>query len=374
MKKIISLLMVLVVLLCMAVPVGAEEGNTRTVYLKPKYVADDDTWQIVLDDNESTRIDMVLGEDGIFYAEIPEDAVIELFFGDYYRIYMSDTTGTGNLCEMDAYIDGDYEWYEHYTGIWKNYDPDSDGSIFSVTIEWGEMIFSYSEGTYGTWNPETLCYEDAAELGWSWEEDSNRITVENEGDSDLNAVFGFESNETIEIAGEFRTESAAGAGETLDNNTLTVAAGQSESAYFHIIDGVLTAEDMGDNESLAVGTLTVTLAEAEIDSGAAHGEIIAAEILEDEINETENFTIVLEFDALDDPESITAQVKLEDGRILSVNDTASWTYDLTNHTATISIIGESENDAFDVYYRNHENADWIWFDSVKIALLFDLPW
>lgn len=54
-------------------------------------------------------------------------------------------------------------------------------SRVSVTITWGAMEFTYSDGT---WNPENHQYED---VGWiPNEEDGNRITIENTGKVTVN--------------------------------------------------------------------------------------------------------------------------------------------------------------------------------------------
>lgn len=47
-----------------------------------------------------------------------------------------------------------------------SYQAASDTTVYSVDISWGNMQFIYKEASNGTWNPETLQYDDPNDAGW----------------------------------------------------------------------------------------------------------------------------------------------------------------------------------------------------------------
>ena len=66
-------------------------------------------------------------------------------------------------------------------------DPDGEpAQAISVDITWGELSFTYSDGT---WNPDTHEYDGA---GWNVDEEGgNSIKVENTGNTDVNVTYDY---------------------------------------------------------------------------------------------------------------------------------------------------------------------------------------
>ena len=69
------------------------------------------------------------------------------------------------------------------------YSNDPNGKpaqIISVDITWGELSFTYSDGT---WNPDTHEYDGE---GWTVDEEGgNSIKVENTGNTDVNVTYDY---------------------------------------------------------------------------------------------------------------------------------------------------------------------------------------
>ena len=121
----------------------------------------------------------------------------------------------------------------------------------SVDVAWTDMIFTYTEGSQGTWNPATHTYVGAK--GGSWSDDA-AITVTNHSNTDINATLSFESNEDT-VTGVF-TETSGTEGDNILNldsaDGLAVENAPSASASFGL-SGSVTAS----NE--AIGVITVLI-------------------------------------------------------------------------------------------------------------------
>ena len=293
MKKIISMLLVLAMLLALAVPAFAAE--TKTYYLLDNrtrvwYVSANGTDGYVKEPMEN------LG-DYLHKVTLPADCTIIQFRSDDGMNIVDKFEGTGNLCTIgEAYevTDG-----ASYKGIWSEYTPapaltqptnntaDVSGSfvkaeesavVYSVSITWGALDFTYNEGKQGTWNPETLSYDNPEEGGWLWEtaNSNNAITVENASNAAVTAVLSFASADGLDLTGAFMDAAAAGEGNAISGAISLasaapaegeeIGAAQSATAYFHITDGMLDAEAMGEEESITLGTITVTFAAVEADT------------------------------------------------------------------------------------------------------------
>ena len=121
----------------------------------------------------------------------------------------------------------------------------------SVDIAWTDMLFTYTEGSQGTWDPSTHTYVGAK--GGSWSDDAT-ITVTNHSNTDITATLSFESNEDT-VTGVF-TETSGTEGDNILNldsaDGLTVENAPSASASFGL-SGSVTAS----NE--AIGVITVLI-------------------------------------------------------------------------------------------------------------------
>ena len=118
-------------------------------------------------------------------------------------------------------------------------------TVFNVDITWGSLSYSYSDGT---WNPSTHEYEGS---GWTCAENSNAVTVANNGDDSVQIGFTYTAkSDYSEISGSFKDSG---------NNTVssfTLASGNSRTTYL-----ALSGKPNGELSSTAVGQVTVNVGE-----------------------------------------------------------------------------------------------------------------
>lgn len=110
-------------------------------------------------------------------------------------------------------------------------------SIISVTITWGEMAFTCTDGT---WDPKTHNY-----IGGGWKPnstDGNKVTAKNEGTETVKVTFSYTSTDSI-VRGVLSGTTAA-----------TLPADGSASAWLHLWG---TPDKELNNEK--IGTVTVKL-------------------------------------------------------------------------------------------------------------------
>ena len=140
-------------------------------------------------------------------------------------------------------------------------EGEAAGTVYSVSISWGSMEFTYTEGSKGTWSATEHTYTDATEGGWSCNPDANKTTVTNDSNAAVNAELSYASASDAynDIKGTFQGEQNA----TIENNTLELATavgtekgnGPSASAYL-ILSGDL---DENVTAGTTIGSVTVTL-------------------------------------------------------------------------------------------------------------------
>ena len=118
-------------------------------------------------------------------------------------------------------------------------------TVFNVDITWGSLSYSYSDGT---WNPSTHEYEGS---GWTCAENSNAVTVANNGDDSVQIGFTYAAkSDYSEISGSFKDSG---------NNAVssfTLASGNSRTTYL-----ALSGKPNGELSSTAVGQVTVNVGE-----------------------------------------------------------------------------------------------------------------
>ena len=118
-------------------------------------------------------------------------------------------------------------------------------TVFNVDITWGSLSYSYSDGT---WNPSTHEYEGS---GWTCAENSNAVTVANNGDDSVQIGFTYTAKSDYrEISGSFKDSG---------NNAVssfTLASGNSRTTYL-----ALSGKPNGELSSTAVGQVTVNVGE-----------------------------------------------------------------------------------------------------------------
>lgn len=128
----------------------------------------------------------------------------------------------------------------------------------SVVVSWDAMTFTYTEGSAGTWNPNTHSYEGTTNGGWSTE--TATITVTNHSNAAITATCSFEATATG-VVGKFDGETT---------KTLNVESADAD-AYRTAVEGVYPAPSASTEfgisgaaitENAALGTITVTIAKA----------------------------------------------------------------------------------------------------------------
>ncbi|MBQ5584396.1 MAG: hypothetical protein IIU74_06625, partial [Ruminiclostridium sp.] len=95
----------------------------------------------------------------------------------------------------------------------------TEKTVYSIDITWGDMQFQYREGSNGTWNPETLKYDNKTSAGWylktvatSNSIGSNQVLISNRSNAEIycSASFILDPNYTEtfgDISGSFDTNS-----------------------------------------------------------------------------------------------------------------------------------------------------------------------
>ena len=143
------------------------------------------------------------------------------------------------------------------TGV---YSADSSTPVYSVSIAWGDMSFTYNAGSKGTWSTTDHTYSGATNPGWSWTADTNKITISNDSNAAVKATFNFQASVTG-VTGSFYD--ATTGGNALTDNAITVASAEPTDgetagatrtgvAYFQVTGGSISANG-------TLGTITVTL-------------------------------------------------------------------------------------------------------------------
>ncbi|MBB5266423.1 hypothetical protein HNP82_003580 [Catenibacillus scindens] len=122
-------------------------------------------------------------------------------------------------------------------------DPNSQPPvIISVDITWGDLSFTYSDGT---WNANTHTYDGA---GWTVDtEESNSITVDNTGNTGVNVSYAYQNAETG-ITGSFTD------GENPVSAPVSLPENGSSTVYL-----ILAGKPEKELENAIIGSVTVTI-------------------------------------------------------------------------------------------------------------------
>lgn len=122
-------------------------------------------------------------------------------------------------------------------------DPNSQPPvIISVDITWGELSFTYSDGT---WNPDTHEYDGE---GWTVDEEGgNSIKVENTGNTGVNVSYAYQNAETG-ITGSFTD------GENPVSEPVSLPENGSSTVYL-----ILAGKPEQNLDHAKIGSVTVTI-------------------------------------------------------------------------------------------------------------------
>ena len=133
------------------------------------------------------------------------------------------------------YIEGDPASYSN--------DPNGNpAQVISVDITWGDLSFTYSDGT---WNPDTHEYDGE---GWTVDkEDGNTVKVENNGNTAVSVSFTYTA--TVDgITGSFTD------GETPVSEPVSLPENGSSTVYL-----ILAGKPEQELEKATIGSVTVTI-------------------------------------------------------------------------------------------------------------------
>ncbi len=155
---------------------------------------------------------------------------------------MDNITATGGTATHD--VTATYRTSSGSTG---------GGTVYSVDITWGDMAFTYTAGSAGTWNPATHSVAGGTSGAWAPDtSDGNKITVTNHSNAEVTASLTYTAETAFSgITGTFSKASLS----------LATAVGTEVSAapsdYTTLsLDGTLASST---STGTKIGTITVTL-------------------------------------------------------------------------------------------------------------------
>lgn len=125
-------------------------------------------------------------------------------------------------------------------------------TVYKVDISWGDMLFTYTAGSQGTWNPQTHSFDNATQGSWSSASGSNVITVTNHSNAAVTAGFSYTPGSSYSgITGTFSKSSINLASAV--NTQPTAAPSDSTSLT---LSGTLSSSVTSPT---SIGTITVSL-------------------------------------------------------------------------------------------------------------------
>lgn len=126
-------------------------------------------------------------------------------------------------------------------------------TVYSVDIAWGNMQYTYTIDSEGTWNPKTHKFENASAKGaWSCGEGADKVKVTNHSNAAVKAAFSYAAGQDYNsITGTF---DKAEAGLPTAEGT-EVANAPTDTATLSL-NGAL---DKNVATATTIGTATVTL-------------------------------------------------------------------------------------------------------------------
>ena len=127
---------------------------------------------------------------------------------------------------------------------------ETEEAIYNVDIQWGELIFTYSETTEKTWNPDTHTYD--TDVSGGWDKTETAITVTNH------------SNVAVDVAMSVTPVAGTGVNVTLTGGNATLAAGvEGDVDGAASVTGKLTISGTPNSTvteaGVKVGEITVTI-------------------------------------------------------------------------------------------------------------------
>lgn len=130
-------------------------------------------------------------------------------------------------------------------------------TVYSVDIVWGDMQYTYTIESEGTWDPDTHKYTGASEGGrWSCDDGANEVKVTNHSNAAVKAAFTYEAESDYQlINGSFNKEDV-----TLKTAEDTEVSEAPTDTATLSLNGALKKNVTTPTK---IGTATVTLSEVE---------------------------------------------------------------------------------------------------------------
>lgn len=130
-------------------------------------------------------------------------------------------------------------------------------TVYSVDIEWGNMQYTYTIDSEGTWDPETHQFDGASDTGkWSCSDGADKVKVTNHSNAAVKAAFSYAPEEDYNtITGNFDQKTA---------DLPTAEDTDVDEAPTKTVQLTLNGElDKNVTTHTKIGTATVTLNAAE---------------------------------------------------------------------------------------------------------------
>lgn len=166
--------------------------------------------------------------------------------------FAADITTTGNT---SAQVTATYK--EGFNG----------GTIYGVNISWGNMTFTYTDASKGTWNADSHQYENPKAAEWTYDSGANVITVTNHSNAPIDVTPSWTAGEdysavtmTFQVNNVTATKLTVA---TADNGT-DGAAGTAQTGTITVHPGgTLTKNDnTSATNGATIGQITLTLEDA----------------------------------------------------------------------------------------------------------------
>lgn len=130
-------------------------------------------------------------------------------------------------------------------------------TVYSVDIEWGNMEYTYTIESEGSWNPDTHQFDGKSQEGrWSCSNGADKVKVTNHSNAAVKAEFDYEAE------GEYK-----GITGSFDDSTVNLATAEGttvDQAPNETVQLTLNGElDKNVTTHTKIGTATVTLNAAE---------------------------------------------------------------------------------------------------------------
>lgn len=126
------------------------------------------------------------------------------------------------------------------------------GVVYSVNVAFGDMAFTYTAESEGTWNPETHAFDNKTPAAWTCTENQNKVTVTNHSNAAVNVTVTYASETAYSTVtgsvanGSFELPSAVGK---------AVGAAELTKTATLTLDGALASTHTAGAK---IGTVTVS--------------------------------------------------------------------------------------------------------------------